>query len=161
MTVGKPKLLPPVESKIVKRTTREIPNGTEFEHQYTMTGADGTVVEINSFSQRIELPGSYSQTLLTSFLNRGEVYLRLNQVIVGKKGPVEGDTRYDDIDVTSTRPDGTVTRQSMSKVPVALNHPVAGMPLDRTLALFTEYFQQAGTAGNKQTLDQFLRDPAH
>lgn len=159
--IGNVKLSSPIQPKVVKHTTREISNGKEYEYQMTLTGSDGTVVEIKAFVQRIDLADSYHQTLVATYTHEGEVIQRTNQIIVGKKGSgVSGDRRYDDIEITSIGADGTIKREAMSNVPVLLNNPVANMPFDKMFALMSKYHEQTWTTGNHQTLLQFLQENA-
>jgi hypothetical protein len=155
--IGNVTLPSPIVSKVVQHNTRNIPHGTESEFEFTLTGSDGTVVEVNGFSRRIELEDSYSQAVIGVYNHDGQVLLRTENFVSGKKGSISDGVRYDDIEITNVRSDGTVSRQSQPNVAVPLKLPTTGMPLDEVLALMTKYHEQTWTTGNAQTLQQFLQ----
>ncbi|MGO9592029.1 MAG: hypothetical protein ACLP3K_18515 [Candidatus Acidiferrales bacterium] len=158
--IGKVTLTAPTQVKMDNYETHAIPHGTEYELAYTLTGAEGTAVKCKGFSRRIELEDSYSQTVIAVYSHAGEVILRMNQLVSGVKGEISGNVRYDDIEVTTLRDDGTAIRSAMPKTAVSLTNPVAGVPMEQVLALLSKYHEQTWTIGNKQTLQNFLESNA-
>jgi len=155
---GRVKLIAPVKTQITKYEPRTLEHGSDYVLDFTITDTEGKVVQMNTFSQRIDGEDWYSQLVAGVASCEGEVCLRINQLVTGKKGTVSGDVRYDDMEITVMQPDGTITRTSRPATAVTLTKPTAGLSMDQTMALLMKYHEQTWTTGNKKELVQFLRD---
>lgn len=103
--------------RLIEYKSREIPHGMEIESVMEMTNSDGTKAVHHQLMRKIDMGDSY---VLIRHTKGGTM------IMTGKKGPVEGDSRRDELEMLCLMPDGTVKRFPPLETPVWIKNPYEG-----------------------------------
>lgn len=135
----------PINVKVVEHTESTDADRTEMRSKLELSGSNGALHRVTSYMLKIDREETYDTTIVIKtdkYSTAGdsapaESDLRI-VVVSGDKGAVEGDTRKDEIQITTFGPEG-IHKTPLRSVNKSLVDPYEGLPIDeRAQAYFDD-----------------------